>query len=314
MDMNVGDFKNQYEPKHATPPKAIGVIGIGVMSGELVKNLIKSGYNVNIWSRNGQKCEFLHTNLGHNMFAGKLKTLLSARAVLKNSDIVFNCVSDHIVSKKIIRTNFGLNNASDTILQGKGFIEMTPIEPTASLEIKEMIEMKGGKYLEAQAQTNKLGGILILTGGNKSLFDTCNSCFEAIGYDALYYGEVGHATIINLIIQQLKAVCIAALSEGFAFAHECGIKEEDFLQIMESITDTQSKYLMDKANMIVKKSYTNVQQSLSNMHKQLTVASDVSREVVQPMFLASSLSEIMKSCQRTGYGNHDVSAIRQYYH
>ena len=37
--------------------------------------------------------------------------------------------------------------------------------------------------------------------GDRSLFDDCQSCFQAMGKNSFYLGEVGNATKMNLVLQ-----------------------------------------------------------------------------------------------------------------
>ena len=102
---------------------------------------------------------------------------------------------------------------------------MTGIDSETSQDIAEAISLKGGRYLEAQIQGSKTqaqdGTLVILVSGDRSLFDDCQSCFQAMGKNSFYLGEVGNATKMNLVLQvefkptrlwQLtKAHCIPSL-------------------------------------------------------------------------------------------------------
>lgn len=52
---------------------------------------------------------------------------------------------------------------------------------------------KGGRYLEAQVQGSKTqaedGTLVVLAAGDRSLFDDCQSCFEAMGKNSFFLGE-----------------------------------------------------------------------------------------------------------------------------
>lgn len=52
---------------------------------------------------------------------------------------------------------------------------------------------KGGRYLEAQVQGSKLqaedGTLVVLAAGDRSLFDDCQSCFEAMGKNSFFLGK-----------------------------------------------------------------------------------------------------------------------------
>lgn len=57
----------------------------------------------------------------------------------------------------------------------------------------QAITGKGGRYLEAQVQGSKIeaeeGTLVILAAGDRSLFDDCQSCFEAMGKNSFFLGK-----------------------------------------------------------------------------------------------------------------------------
>ena len=57
------------------------------------------------------------------------------------------------------------------------------------------MQIQGSK---TQAQD---GTLVILVSGDRSLFDDCQSCFQAMGKNSFYLGEVGNATKMNLVLQ-----------------------------------------------------------------------------------------------------------------
>lgn len=56
----------------------------------------------------------------------------------------------------------------------------------------QAIITKGGRYLEAQVQGSKLqaedGTLVVLAAGDRTLFDECQSCFEAMGKNSFFLG------------------------------------------------------------------------------------------------------------------------------
>jgi hypothetical protein len=53
--------------------------------------------------------------------------------------------------------------------------------------------MKGGRYLEAQMagsrQQARDGHLVIITAGDRSLFEDCATCFSAMGVKSFHIGE-----------------------------------------------------------------------------------------------------------------------------
>lgn len=57
----------------------------------------------------------------------------------------------------------------------------------------QAITSKGGRYLEAQVQGSKMqaeeGTLVILAAGDRSLFNDCQSSFEAMGKNSFFLGN-----------------------------------------------------------------------------------------------------------------------------
>lgn len=132
--------------------------------------------------------------------------------------------------------------SSETIGEGKGYVEMTSIDAETSHDIADGITSKGGRYLEAQVsdlhwksnwqQTNfhshlfhqiqgsknqaEEGTLIILAAGERTLFEECQTCFEAMGKNSFYLGDVGNASKMNLVLQMMAGVTMATLAEGLS--------------------------------------------------------------------------------------------------
>lgn len=58
--------------------------------------------------------------------------------------------------------------------------------------------------------------MIILAAGERSLFEECQTCFEAMGKNSFYLGDVGNASKMNLVLQMMAGVTMAALAEGLS--------------------------------------------------------------------------------------------------
>lgn len=78
----------------------------------------------------------------------------------------------------------------------KGYVEMTGIDAETSKDIADAINSKGGRYLEAQIQGTKAdaedGSLIILSAGDRSLDEDCQSAFRAMSIKSYYLGMVTH--------------------------------------------------------------------------------------------------------------------------
>lgn len=211
----------------------------------------------------------------------------------------------------MVEGNCGLLHDIDS-LDGKGYVEMSTIDPETSMDISAMITKKGGRYLEAQMQGSKKEAIeanlVILGAGDKSLFHDCDTCFKAIAKAVYYLGDVGFACKMNLALQVMKGIALAGIAEGFALADRSGISPEDVMEIF-TLTGLNCSYLIDKATTIINTEFKNVHQSVQNMQKDLKLAIQLADSLMQPLILASTANEVYKHVRRLGYESHDASAV-----
>ncbi|XP_066154057.1 uncharacterized protein [Euwallacea fornicatus] len=307
-DLSIMDFAGISDVQPST--YTIGFLGLGVMSLGMINNLIQTGHKVNLWSRDNDKCHKLKEK-ADEIEEGRVNVCVAPCDVMKESDIVFNCSSDPESAKKNVFNNCGVIHENET-LDGKGFVEMTGIDPQTSIKISEAIHDKGGRYLEAQLQGSRdesvAGTLVILTAGDNSLFMDCQSCFQAIGKSSLFLGDVGVASKVYLILQLMQGISLVGLAEGLVLADRCGISGKDIMNIF-NMTNMASPYLTKKANKIVGKDFKQVEQSIKNMQKDIRLALGMSDDLMQPLMLASAANEVFKHSRKLGYDDHDCSCI-----
>merc|ERR1712029_1055674 len=90
-----------------------------------------------------------------------------------------------------------------------------------------------GAQVQGSKEQSSEGSLVLLVAGDKSLFDDCQSCFQAMGKNSFYLGEVGNASKMNLVLQLMSGVALAGLAEGMALADRAGLQQKDILEVLE---------------------------------------------------------------------------------
>ncbi|XP_072383145.1 cytokine-like nuclear factor N-PAC isoform X2 [Diabrotica undecimpunctata] len=313
-ELDLGSQSKLLETKNINPStKRFGFIGLGTMGTGIVKNLINSGHTVNLYNRSTKKCEEFKAQADADVNkAGLVNTFITPCDVMQNSDIVFSCVSDPSNAKENVVGNCGITKAGD-YLEGKGYVEMTSINPKTSEDLSEIIKSKGGRYLEAQVQGSKTeadeGSLVVLAAGDQNLFLDCQSCFKAMGKTSFFLGAAGSAAKASLILQIVKGVSLVGMAEALGLADRCGISTKDVLKIF-NLTDLSSVYLSTKAELMMTKGYDKqVHQALKHMQTNLRLALDMSDDMKQPLLMTSTANEVYKHARRLGCDDRDVSCV-----
>lgn len=285
--------------------KKIGFLGLGIMGRGIVKNLLNSGHNVTIWNRTPERCKpFVECDAIQ---------CLTPADVVHSCDITFCCVSDPEAAKALVFGNCGVLKGFEGCNVGsKGYVEMTSIDPTTSLEIAEAIQHVGGRYLEAPVSGSRLlaedGSLLILGAGDRELFNDCETCFFAISKNAYYLScIIGSGSKMNLILSMFLGTTYAALAEAMALVERCKLSQGNFLEILD-LGPLSCANLLEKGHAMIERNFT-INASLKHQQKDLNLALALGNSVEQPMLIAAAANELFKHAKLLRYADHDVSAI-----
>ncbi len=193
----------------------IGFIGVGIMGKSMVRNLMKSGHEVQIYTRTKEKVE----------------DVLSEGAVWKNS--VKECCLDAQAIMSIVgypsdveEIYFGENGIIENAKKGTFIIDLTTSSPDLACEIYKTALKKGLKAMDAPVTGGDVGAknatLAVLVGGDKESFDEFLPIFNAIGKNISYCGKAGSGQHTKMCNQIVIAGTISGLCEAltYASAHE----------------------------------------------------------------------------------------------
>ncbi|XP_074593387.1 nucleosome-destabilizing factor [Brevipalpus obovatus] len=300
-DLDIGSVSAK--SKTITPSTLkFGFIGLGLMGQRLLKNLLNSGHSVTIWNRTPSKCKDFTK-------AGATKATTPAD-VIAAADVTFSCLADPHAVREIVFGNCGV---LAEMKAGKGFVEMTSIGPDTSNDICEAIISRGGRYLEAPIigggkQQAEEGNLTILVAGDKSLFEDCNSCFQAISKHSFYLGgQVGDASKMGLVVSMLMGNLIGSLAESMALADRTGLSQKDLLEIL-SLSPLNCHTLVSKGKGMIEGGFA-TQMPLTHMQKDLRLALELAEVFEHPIPITASTNEVFKHAKHLGYSDHDVAAV-----
>ncbi|KAM7283585.1 putative oxidoreductase GLYR1 homolog isoform X1 [Ixodes scapularis] len=299
--LDVERISDVLKQKRVSPSNLkFGFLGLGNMGQGMVKNLINSGHHITVWNRTPSKCrDFVK--------AGATKGLTPADVVAA-SDVTFCCVSNSHAAKEMVFGNCGV---LQEIRNNKGYVEMTSIDPDTSQDISEAILLRGGRYLEAPVSGSKKpaedGTLIILAAGERSLFNDCASCFEAIGRHAFYLGDVGNGSKMNLILNMLLGTTLAGLSEAMALCDRAELSQKDLLEILE-LGDLNSPIITQKGQAIIEGTFA-THMPLQHLQKDICLAIGIGDQLEQPLPVTAAANEVFKHAKKHGYAEHDASAV-----
>lgn len=202
--------------------KKIGFIGVGIMGKSMVRNLMKAGFEVAIYTRTKAKVE----------------DVIAEGAVWRGT--VKECVEDReaVISivgypKDVEEVYLGEGGIIANAPKGTYVIDMTTSSPKLAVKIYEAAKAAGLYALDAPVTGGdsgaQAGTLTILAGGDRDAFDACLPVFEAMGKNINYEGKAGNGQHTKMCNQIAIAGAIAGACEALAYANAVGLDSQNML-------------------------------------------------------------------------------------
>ncbi|XP_051995968.1 cytokine-like nuclear factor N-PAC isoform X5 [Xyrauchen texanus] len=287
--------------------KRIGFLGLGLMGSGVVCNLLKMGHVVTVWNRTAEKCDLF---IQEGARLGR-----TPAEVVSMCDITFSCVSDPKAARDLV---LGPSGVLQGIRPGKCYVEMSTVDPETITELAQVITSRGGRFLEAPVsgsqQLSNDGMLVIVAAGDRSVYEDCSSCFQAMGKTSFFIaGEAGNAARMMLILNMVQGSFMATIAEGLTLAQATGQSQQTFLDILCQ-GQMASTFVDQKCQNILQGNFK-PDYYLKHIQKDLRLAISMGDSVNHPTPMAAAANEVYKRAKALDQSDNDMSAVyRAYIH
>ena len=164
--------------------KKIGFIGVGIMGKSMVRNLMKTGYELHIYARTKAKVDDVISEgaIFHE----------SIKECVPGCDAVITIVGFPRDVEEVYFDEGGILENADP---GTYLIDMTTTSPMLAEKISKEGTEKGFHVLDAPVTGGDTGAknatLSILVGGEKEDYEACMELFKAMGTNINYQGKAG---------------------------------------------------------------------------------------------------------------------------
>lgn len=283
--------------------KKIAFIGIGIMGESMARNLMKAGFELQIYARKKEKAEALieegaifHESIGD---------------CVKDADAVITIVG---FPADVEEVYFEEGNILDSAKEGAYLIDMTTTSPMLAEKIYSEGSKRGFHVLDAPVTGGDIGAkngtLSILAGGKKEDFDSCMPLFEAMGTNINYQGEAGKGQHCKLANQIMIAGALSGVCEAFTYAKAKGLDLETMFRSVATGA-AGSKQLDTFGPKIMKEDYAPgffMKHFIKDMTLALTEANRSDLNLVV-------LSQVLANCEEIGStcGDLGTQSLMKYY-
>jgi 3-hydroxyisobutyrate dehydrogenase len=283
---------------------AIGFIGLGLMGRPMAANLLKAGFSVTVWNRTAARTGPL--------VAQGAKTAATPQEAASAADVLITIVSDPPALEQVL---FGAQGALAGLRPGSVLIDSSTVSPALERRVAAACAERGCEFLEAPVTGGTWGAekgeLVFMVGGPAATLSRVEPVLSAMGKRWFHIGPHGAGQTIKLAMNMLFALEVDALSEALHLAMAGGVKGEMFVEVMQSSMG-RSPLLDVKAPMLLKGEYP-PSFPLRLLHKDLTLALDLARQLGVPLPAGTAAHQAYDSVLRDAKEDVDYSAVGRFW-
>ncbi|HXZ44299.1 MAG TPA: NAD(P)-dependent oxidoreductase [archaeon] len=277
----------------------VAFIGLGIMGGRMVKNVLKAGYSVQVYNRTVGKTEAVR------VLGAKVST--SPREAATGADAVITMVSDPTALAAVLE---GPDGVFAGCCPGTLVIDMSTVDPETSRAMAGRAQALGLRYVEAPV-TGGVGaaeqGILtIMAGGASEDFAAAKPLLETMGKKVLHVGPMGHGSVLKLAANLVAATIVTAMNEGLVLAAKAGLNPG---VVAEVLAERSPLIARGAARVLAGQFAANFPLRLS--HKDVSLALATGRSLGVPLFGLAAVAQLQTAALAKGLGEFDQIATVQ---
>jgi len=278
--------------------KKLGFIGLGNMGLNMAKNLIASGYHLQVYNRSIDKADELDS-------AAITKCKSPAEAA-SNVAVVITMLSDDAVLEEVTTGEDGILS----MLQKGGLhISMSTVSPDISKQLAEAHKNAGSGYLTApvfgRPEAAAAKKLFICVSGDAKSKETAKPILECMGQGIFDFGEdAGGANVVKVIGNFMIFASVEMMAEAFRLAEDHGLDRASVAGFFGSTLFNAPVY-QNYGRLIAEKQYDPVRFKARLGYKDLSLAHGLAEQTKTPMPVADVTRNRLSDAVKKGWGDRD---------
>ncbi len=273
----------------------VGFIGLGLMGGPMALNLRAAGHEVVVHDVR-REAAAPHLQAGASWAD-------NPRELARQAEIVFTSLPG---PREVEAVAEGLLVG---MIKGAPWFDLTTNSPTVVRTLHALLKEEGLHLLDSPvsggprgAQTRKLA---LWVGGERRLFDRYRSVLDAIGDQVIYIGPIGAGSVAKLVHNCAGYAIQTALAEVFTMGVKAGVEPLALWAAVRQGALGRQRTFDRLGKHFLQGVFDPPDFALRLAHKDVTLATELAREVGVPMRLAELARADMTEALNRGWGERD---------
>jgi 3-hydroxyisobutyrate dehydrogenase-like beta-hydroxyacid dehydrogenase len=193
---------------------------------------------------------------------------------------------------------------------GTVVIDSSTISKPATLQIAELVESRGGKFLDAPVTGSKReaegGNLRFLVGGDAAVWEAVRPVLDLMG-TSVSVGPVGAGITAKLVNNLVVAASMQAFSEGMVLAVRAGLDPETMYELLMSNPRARVGMAEVKGPLILKGDFAPAF-ALRLMRKDVRLAIETAVELGVELPATQAAKSVFDAAMDEGLADEDFSA------
>jgi len=276
----------------------VGFIGLGTMGGGMALNLRKAGYDLVVHD--------IRREAGERHIAAGCEWSDTARRVAESCEVVFTSLPGPPEVESVALGEGGLLAG---MARGSSWFDLSTNSPTLLRRLHAQFAAKGISVLDSPVSGGPAGAnsgkLAIWVGGDRAKYDQYKPLLDAIGDQAAYIGDIGAGSVAKLVHNMAGYAIQTALAEVFTLGVKAGVDPLDLWLAVRQGAQGRRRTFDRLADDFLQAKFDPPSFALRLAHKDVTLATQLGRELGVPMRLANLAREELTEAMNRGWGERD---------
>ena len=276
----------------------VGFIGLGTMGASMASNLQKSGYDLVVNDLQRQAAS-AHLNAGATWAE-------TPKAVAQASDVILTSLPG---PKDVEAVVMGADGLAAGMKPGAAIFDLTTNAPSMVRKLHAELLARGLHLLDAPVSGGpagaKSGKLAIWVGGDEAVFDKYKKVLDGFADAARYIGPIGAGSVAKLVHNCAGYAVQAAMAEVMSLGVKGGVEPEALWEAVRTGALGRQRTFDRMGDQYLQNSYDPPAFALKLALKDMTLATDLGRELGVPMRLSNLAYADMVEALNRGWAGRD---------
>ncbi|HAA93814.1 MAG TPA: 3-hydroxyisobutyrate dehydrogenase [Rhodospirillaceae bacterium] len=280
----------------------VGYIGLGTMGGPMALNLIKAGHDVTVHDINKESAKE-HLEKG--------ATWADTPADLgKASEVVFTSLPGPVEMEAVA---LGENGLIEGLSPGDCYFDLTTNSPTLVRRVHAEMAEKGIHLFDAPVSGGPKGAasgkMALWVGGDEAQYNENKEVLDDIGDRAMYVGPIGAGAIAKLVHNCSGYMMNAVFAEVFTMGVKAGLDPMALWTAVRQGAAGRRRTFDKVPEHFLTNNFDPASFALRLAHKDVTLATQLGKEIGVPMRIANLTLEEMTEARGRGWDDRDSRSM-----